>query len=199
MAKQSNSVERSEDGKLRCWWCAGNTLYEKYHDKEWGVPLHDDRALFELLILEGFQAGLSWLTVLKKRENFRKAFKNFDPKRVSRITPQGIERLLQNEGIIRNRLKVEGTIKNAKGFLKVQKEFGTFHNFIWQFTNHKPLRSKRPLTRNKIPTTTKESDAMSKALKSHGFTFVGSTICYAFMQASGMVNDHVDGCSRTKS
>lgn len=169
----------------------------RYHDEEWGRPEHDDTKLFEMLNLEGAQAGLSWYTVLVKRENYRKAFDNWDAKKIARYTPAKVEKLLQNEGIIRNRLKVEGTIKNAKAFLAVQKEFGSFDNYIWQFVNHKPRENKRKVL-TEVPAKTAESDAMSKDLLKRGFKFVGSTICYAYMQAVGMVNDHVADCWRRK-
>jgi DNA-3-methyladenine glycosylase I len=184
--------------KTRCAWCLKDDLYKKYHDEEWGVPVHDDTKLFEMLNLEGAQAGLSWYTVLVKRENYRKAFDNWDVKKIAKYTPGKVEKLLQNEGIIRNRLKVEGTIKNAIAFLAVQKEFGSFDNYIWQFVNHKPQNNKRKAL-NEIPAKTAESDAMSKDLLKRGFKFVGSTICYAYMQAVGMVNDHVEECWRRKA
>ncbi|NMC62448.1 MAG: DNA-3-methyladenine glycosylase I [SAR324 cluster bacterium] len=186
------------DKVTRCWWCGDNPLYIAYHDKEWGVPLHDDQKLFEMLILEGFQDGLSWLTILKKRENFRKAFRNFDPKKVARFNSNDITRLMKDEGIIRNRLKIESAISNAKAFLAVQKEFGSFDKFIWQFSNFKTIRVSKGPTRMTLRSTSPESDAMSKALKKRGFRFVGSTICYAHMQATGMVDDHVVGCFRYK-
>jgi DNA-3-methyladenine glycosylase I len=182
----------------RCWWCGDDPLYIRYHDREWGVPLHDDRALFEMLILEGFQAGLSWLTILRKRENFRKAFKNFVPEDIARFNKRDIAKLMNNEGIVRNRLKIESAITNAKCLLKIQSEWDSFDSYIWQFTNYKTLRSKSPRTKHTIPTKTSESDAMSKDLKKRGFRFVGSTICYAYMQATGMVDDHVRECFRYK-
>lgn len=180
--------------KPRCWWCGEDPLYCHYHDTEWGVPLHDDQALFEMLILEGFQAGLSWITILKKRENFKKAFKNFDAKKISQFTAADVNRLMQDSGIIRNKLKIKAAIINAKAFLAVQQEFGSFDKYIWQFTNYKTLRNPNGLKQGQIPATSKESDAMSKDLKKRGFKFVGSTICYAHMQATGMVDDHVEGC-----
>lgn len=179
---------------VRCAW-AKNDLSIPYHDQEWGVPLHDDRALFEFLILEGAQAGLSWDTILKKRENYRRAFDNFDPKKVARYDQRKIQALLRDEGIVRNRLKVAGSVKNARAFLAVQKEFGSFDRYIWQFVGGKPRVNARS-SMNQIPARTAESDAMSKDLKKRGFTFVGSTICYAFMQATGMVNDHHVECFR---
>jgi DNA-3-methyladenine glycosylase I len=179
--------------KKRCGWCLKDELYMKYHDEEWGVPVHDDTKLFEMLNLEGAQAGLSWYTVLVKRENYRKAFDNWDAKKIARYTPVKVEKLLQNEGIIRNRLKVEGTVKNAKAFLAIQKEFGSFDKYIWQFVNHKiKINNWRIL--GECPAKTTESDAMSKNLLKRGFKFAGSTICYAYMQATGMVNDHLTDC-----
>lgn len=169
----------------------------KYHDEEWGVPVHDDRTLFEFLILEGAQAGLSWQTILNKRENYQKAFNAFDANKIARYDEKDIERLLTDPGIIRNRLKITATIKNAKAFLAIQKEFGSFDKYIWQFVNKKPLNHK-VRTMKDIPSTTKESDAMSRDLLKYGFKFVGSTICYAFMQAVGMVNDHEIKCFRYK-
>lgn len=179
--------------KTRCAWCLKEDIYIDYHDKEWGKPSHDDQHLFEMLILEGAQAGLSWITVLKKRENYRKAFDNFNAKKIATYDDKKIAALLQNEGIIRNKLKVNAAVQNAKAFLAVQKEFGSFDNYIWQFTNHKTLNN-HPKTLRDIPAKTAESDAMSKDLLKRGFKFVGSTICYAFMQATGMVNDHVADC-----
>lgn len=166
-----------------------------YHDEEWGVPLHDDRRHFEFLVLDGAQAGLSWETILNKRENYRKAFHNFDVKKVSRYGDKDITRLLQDPGIVRNRLKVGGAVKNARSFLAVQKEFGSFDRYIWQFTDGRTIQNRR-LSLKDIPPRTPQSDAMSKDLKQRGFTFVGSTICYAYMQAAGMVNDHVVDCFR---
>ncbi|MDE2232167.1 MAG: DNA-3-methyladenine glycosylase I [Candidatus Omnitrophica bacterium] len=179
--------------KKRCGWCAGDPLYIDYHDKEWGRPVHDDRLLFEFLVLEGAQAGLSWLTVLKKRENYRKAFDRFDPAEVARYDDKKVRQLLDNEGIIRNRLKIASAIANARAFLAVQKEFGSFDKYVWRFVSGRP-RKNRITDIKKLPATSPESDAMSKDLKKRGFNFVGSTICYAFMQAVGMVNDHVTGC-----
>ena len=183
--------------KRRCEWGTVSQLYIDYHDNEWGVPIHDDRTLFEFLILEGAQAGLSWETVLKKRENYRKAFSNFDPVKVSRYSDKKVEALMGNKGIIRNSLKITSAINNAKRFLEVQKEFESFETYIWQFVNGKPITN-RFKSIQEIPATTKESDAMSKDLKKRGFTFVGPTICYANMQATGMVNDHIVGCFRYK-
>lgn len=179
--------------KTRCWWCGSDPLYIDYHDKEWGVPLHDDKKLFEMLLLEGFQAGLSWITILRKRENFRKAFRNFDPEVIAKFGKRDMERLMNDEGIVRNRLKVEGSVLNAKAYLNMQEEGQTFDNFLWQFTGGKTLRAPS-LTREQIQPKTTESDRMSKELLRRGFKFVGSTICYAFMQATGMVDDHIEGC-----
>ena len=183
--------------KRRCEWGTVSQLYIDYHDNEWGVPIHDDRTLFEFLILECAQAGLSWETVLKKRENYRKAFSNFDPVKVSRYSDKKVEALMGNKGIIRNRLKITSAINNANRFIEIQKEFGSFDTYIWQFVNGKPITN-RFKSIQEIPATTKESDAMSKDLKKRGFTFVGPTICYAHMQATGMVNDHIVGCFRYK-
>ncbi len=179
---------------IRCTW-ASNDLSIQYHDREWGVPQHDDRVLFEFLILEGAQAGLSWDTILRKRENYRAAFDGFDPKIIARYDRRKTQRLLRDEGIVRNRLKVASAIQNAKAFLAVQKEFGSFDRYIWQFVGGKPRVNAWRLGK-KIPARTPESDAMSKDLKKLGFNFVGSTICYAFMQATGMVNDHAVECFR---
>ena len=179
---------------IRCAW-ASNELSIVYHDREWGVPQHDDRVLFEFLILEGAQAGLSWDTILKKRENYRAAFDGFDAKRVATYDRRKSEKLLRDEGIVRNRLKIASAIRNAQAFLAVQNEFGSFDPYIWQFVGGKPLVNARRLGR-KIPARTSQSDAMSKDLKKRGFNFVGSTICYAFMQATGMVNDHAVECFR---
>jgi DNA-3-methyladenine glycosylase I len=169
----------------------------EYHDKEWGVPLHDDRKLFEFLVLDAFQAGLSWNTIINKRKNFEKAFDNFDYKKIARYTEKKLEKLMNDAGIIRNRLKVYGTVKNAKAFMEVQKEFGSFDKYIWQFTGGKTIHNNFKSTKE-IPAKTKEAEAMSKDLVKRGFTFVGPTICYAFMQAAGMVNDHITGCFRYK-
>lgn len=179
--------------KIRCAWCEKDDLYRDYHDNEWGKPVYDDPSLFEFLILETFQAGLSWYTVLAKRENFRKAFDNFDLKKVSEYNESKIEELLQNEGIIRNKLKVRATVTNAQAFIKIQEEFGSFSKYIWNFVNGKPIDNK-PKTLKDVPATTSISDAISKDLKKRGFKFVGSTVMYAHMQATGMVNDHVEDC-----
>ena len=183
--------------KTRCPWCLGFEQYMEYHDKEWGLPVHDDRIHFEFLILEGAQAGLSWSTILKKREGYRKAFADFDPVKVSRFTEAKINKLLQDPGIVRNKLKVNAAVNNAKRFLEVQKEFGSFDKYIWQFVNHKPIINKWK-TIGEIRPTTKESDALSKDLIKRGFKFVGSTVIYAHMQACGLVNDHLVDCWRYK-
>lgn len=182
--------------KNRCGW-ARNELSIPYHDEEWGVPVHDDRTWFEFLILEGAQAGLSWDTILKKRERYREVFDNFDPAKVARYNERKVAQLLADPGIIRNRLKVSATIQNAKAFLAVQKEFGSFDAYIWQFTGGKPIVNRRGSLKE-VPARTPESDAMSKDLLGRGFKFVGSTICYALMQATGMVNDHCVDCFRYK-
>lgn len=182
---------------MRCSWPGEDPLMIQYHDDEWGKPLHDDQKLFEFLILESFQAGLSWRTVLHKRENFRKAFANFDAQKVSKFDKRKVEILLKNAGIIRNRLKIEAAINNAKCFLKIQKEFGSFDMYVWGFVKHVPIINK-PKTLKNIPPKTNLSDALSKDMGKRGFKFRGSTICYAFMQAVGMVNDHMIGCSYKK-
>ena len=184
-------------GIKRCEWAASNKLMEEYHDKEWGVPVHDDRKLFEFLILEGAQAGLMWLTVLQKRESYRTAFDNFNAAKIAKYDSKKARELLANGGIIRNKLKIAAAIQNAKSFLEVQKEFGTFDKYIWQFVNNKTIKGKFMSLKN-VPPRTKESDAMSKDLKKRGFKFAGSTICYAFMQATGMADDHIMGCFRNK-
>ena len=183
--------------RKRCTWPGADELMIAYHDEEWGVPLHDDDKLFEFLVLDAFQAGLSWSTILKKRENFRRAFDNFDAALIARYQKRKIARLLADAGIIRNRLKVHSTVSNAKAFLEVQDEFGSFDSYIWQFVDGEPKQNAwRSLKR--LPASTADSDNMSKALKQRGFRFVGTTICYAFMQAAGMVNDHVVTCFRHK-
>jgi len=179
----------------RCAWATDDPLYAAYHDHEWGVPVHDERVLFEFLILEGMQAGLSWITVLRKRENFRAAFDNFEPRKITRYDETRITSLLNNPGIIRNRLKIESAIGNARAFLAVQDEFGSFDSYIWQFVGGKPIQN-RWRGGAEIPSSTIHSDAMSHELKKRGFKFVGSTICYAYMQAVGMVNDHTLDCFR---
>jgi len=184
--------------KKRCEWClSGNELYVQYHDEEWGVPVHDDRRQFEFLTLESAQAGLSWATVLNKREGYRKAFADFDPVKVARFTENRILKLLENPGIIRNKLKVRSAVTNAQLFLAVQEEFDSFDSYIWQFADGETIQNKWR-TMKQVPVTTAESDALSKDLKRRGFKFVGSTIMYAHMQAVGMVNDHVVGCFRYK-
>jgi DNA-3-methyladenine glycosylase I len=181
----------------RCPWVGSDPLMVAYHDQEWGVPCHDDRELFERLLLEGFQAGLSWSTILRKREAFRRAFDGFDPLRVAAYGQADIDRLLADPGIVRNRLKVAAAVRNARSFLAVQAELGSFDRYVWSFVGGSPLRRlARPTTLAEIPATTPESDALSKDLKRRGFTFVGSTICYAFMQSAGLVDDHVQGCFR---
>ncbi len=181
--------------KKRCRWCQGSELEIDYHDNEWGKPLHDDQQLFEFLILEGAQAGLSWVTILKKRDNYREAFDHFEIERVAKYTKRKIESLMHNPGIVRNRLKIESTVSNAKIALEVQSEFGSLDKYLWQFVDGKP-RINRWKNHSQVPATSEQSDAMSKALKKRGFRFVGSTICYAFMQATGMVNDHTVDCFR---
>jgi len=183
--------------KKRCGWVTDDPVYLEYHDTEWGVPVHDDRLLFEFLILEGAQAGLSWITVLKKRENYRKAFDNFDPAKIAKYNKNKTNALLLNPGIIRNRLKIESAIKNAGAILEIKKSFKSFETFIWQFVNHKPILNKWKNDTD-VPTTSPEAEEMSRTLKKMGFSFVGPTICYSFMQAVGMVNDHVTSCFRHK-
>lgn len=190
MKKEKNEIPR-------CVWCLKDPLYIKYHDEEWGVAVHDDQKLFEFLVLEGAQAGLSWFTILKRRYGYKKAFCNFDVKKVAGLTKKDVLRLMKNTGIIRNKLKIESTISNAKAFLKIQEEFGSFDKYSWSFVGGKPLINKRKTLKD-IPATSKESDAFSKDLKQRGFKFVGSTIMYAHMQAVGMVNDHVKDCFRYK-
>jgi len=181
----------------RCPWCLGSEAYIAYHDREWGRPVHDDRVLFEFLILEGAQAGLSWSTILAKRENYRRLFAGFDPAKVARFTPARVEKLLLDPGIVRNRLKVAGAVRNAKAFLDVQKQFGTFDAYAWGFVGGRP-KVNRPQKPAEVPATSPESDAFSKGLKKRGFTFVGSTILYAYMQAVGMVDDHLVTCPAKK-
>jgi len=179
----------------RCEWCLNHDIYVAYHDEEWGVPVHDDRTLFEMVVLDGAQAGLSWLTILKKRDNYRAAFDNFDPGKVAKYSPRKIEQLLQNPGIVRNRLKVESAVRNARAFLEIQAEFGSFDTYLWRFVEGAPIQNAWT-SMAQIPARTKESDTVSEDLKKRGFNFVGSTICYAFMQAAGLVNDHVVDCFR---
>ena len=181
----------------RCPWCLGSPEYMAYHDREWGKPVHDDRVFFEFLTLEGAQAGLSWSTILAKRENYRRAFAGFDPRKVAKFTRARVAKLMKDAGIVRNRLKIEGTVRNAKAFLEVQDEFGSFDAYVWRFVDGKPKVS-RPRTLAAVPATTPQSDALSKDLKRRGFTFVGSTIMYAFMQATGLVDDHIAGCPAAK-
>ncbi len=183
--------------KQRCWWCGEDPLYMEYHDNEWGTPVYDDASLFEFLILETFQAGLSWITILRKRENFRKAFDNFDYKKIALYDETKVQLLLQDAGIIRNKLKVRATISNAIAFMEVQKEFGSFSKYIWGFVDGKPIQNSLK-SKKEVPANTALSDAISKDLKKRGFKFVGSTVIYAQMQATGMVNDHLTDCFRYK-
>ncbi len=183
------------DAIVRCSWCGDDPLYVSYHDEEWGVPVYDDRLLFAKLILDGAQAGLSWITILRKRENYWQAFDQFDPEKIARYDEAKIVSLLQNPGIVRNRLKVEAAVKNARGYLTIQEKFGSFSDFLWQFVGGEPIQNAWA-SLAQLPTETAESRAMSKALKKEGFNFVGPTICYAFMQAVGMVNDHLTACFR---
>lgn len=183
--------------KIRCEWVSSDPLYIKYHDNEWGVPVHEDRKMFEFLLLEGMQAGLSWITILRKRENFRKAFDNFDVRKIAKYDEQKLAKLMGDAGIIRNRLKIQAAVANAKAFLEVKKEFGSFSKYMWQFVGGKP-KMNRWKSIKEIPATSKESDAMTKDLKKRGFKFVGSTVCYAHMQATGMVDDHIVTCFRKK-
>jgi DNA-3-methyladenine glycosylase I len=185
----------AEDGRVRCPWCEGDDLYRRYHDEEWGVPVHDDRKHFEFLVLESAQAGLSWSTILKKRENYRKAYRGFDPEVVAGFGPRDVQRLLNDAGIVRNRLKIESSINNARRFLEVQREFGSFDAYLWGFVGGAAVAN-RWKTLAEIPATTKLSDTVSKDLKRRGFRFVGSTIIYAHLQAVGLVNDHLVGCFR---
>ena len=181
--------------KNRCGWCVGDALYEKYHDTEWGVPVYDDEKLFEFLVLETFQAGLSWITILRKRENFRRAFDNFDYRVIAEYSEEKLETLLQDPGIIRNKLKVKATVSNAQAFMQIQEEFGSFRNYIWGFVSHSPVQNKVE-NYKKALATTPVSDKLSKDMKKRGFKFVGSTVMYAHMQATGMVNDHEVSCFR---
>jgi DNA-3-methyladenine glycosylase I len=196
MDKDPETARNSAD-RPRCAWANTHPLYVDYHDEEWGVPVHDDRLLFEFLVLEGFQAGLSWLTILKKRDAFRKAFRNFEPAKVARFGQRDVERLMADTGIVRNRAKIEAAIGNAKAFLAVQKEFGSFDAYLWSFTGGKTLRSRKRATDFRdLPCESPESRAMSKDLKKRGFRFCGPVICYAHMQACGMVDDHLKRCFR---
>lgn len=183
--------------KTRCNWTKDDELMIAYHDEEWGVPIHDDKKLFEFMLLDAFQAGLSWKTILHRRENFSNAFDNFDYKKIAKYSEEKYNKLLLDESIIRNRLKIKATIENAKAFIEIQKEFGSFDKYIWQFVNNKPIVNKWK-TISEIPAFSKESDNMSKDLKKRGFKFVGTTICYSFMQAAGLVNDHIVSCFRFK-
>jgi DNA-3-methyladenine glycosylase I len=185
----------AEPERTRCWWCGDDELYQDYHDFEWGVPVHDDRLLFEFLCLEGAQAGLSWITILRKRENYRRAFDNFDAGKIVLYKDKKIAALLQDPGIVRNRLKVNGFVKNARALLELQEQGMTLDEYLWDFVDGEPLQTNRK-TINQVPSNTAISDAMSKDLKKRGFTFVGGTICYAFMQAAGLVNDHTVDCFR---
>lgn len=194
LATKSRSVLRHDDDRWRCAWCGFDSLYVHYHDEEWGVPVHDDRHLFEMLCLEGAQAGLSWITILRKRDDYRRAFDHFDALKMVRFTPRRIERLLLDPGIVRNRLKVEGFVRNARAYLETSAATGSFDRYIWQFAPPGQRRRRWP---NERPVATPESDAMSKDLKRRGFKFVGTTICYAFMQAVGLVNDHQPRCWRS--
>ena len=179
--------------KIRCAWCGNDELYQKYHDEEWGKPVYDDETIFEFLVLESFQAGLSWITILRKRENFRKAFDNFNYQKIANYPDEKVEELMQDAGIIRNRLKILATISNAQKFMEIQKEFGSFSNYIWAFVDGKPIVN-QPKTLKEVPATTEISDKLAKDLKKRGFKFMGSTVVYAHMQATGMVNDHVNDC-----
>ena len=181
--------------KQRCWWCGDDELYQNYHDQEWGVPLHDNQQLFEFLCLEGAQAGLSWITILRKRENYKKAFDNFDVDKIARYSDKKIAKLLLNPGIVRNKLKVNGFVKNARACLNMRDQGLTLDQYFWDFVDGEPIQSNRKSNKD-VPGNTELSDAMCKDLKKRGFTFVGSTICYAFMQATGMVNDHITSCYR---
>ena len=191
----NSAQKKSAAEPVRCRWASGSELMLRYHDEEWGVPAHDDRKLFEFLILEGAQAGLSWDTILNKRENYRTVFDEFDPQRVAAYDRREKQQLLKDAGIVRNRLKIDSAVANAKAFLRLQEEFGSFDRYIWRFVGGEPRVNSRKSPRQ-VPARTAESDAMSQDLKGHGFNFVGSTICYAFMQAVGMVNDHLVGCFR---
>jgi DNA-3-methyladenine glycosylase I len=194
-ARAASAAGHEQNMKKRCGWCGSDPLYIAYHDDEWGVPVHEDRRLFEFLILEGAQAGLSWLTILKKRENYRKAFHDFNIERIARYSQRDVDRLLTNTGIVRNRLKIESAIRNARGVLNIREEYGSLGAFLWRYVDGVPVRNAWKNLAD-LPAYTKASDQMGKDLKKHAFSFVGSTICYAFMQAVGMVNDHVTDCFR---
>lgn len=185
-----------EDGRARCWWCGTDTRYVAYHDEEWGAPVHDDRALFERLMLEGFQAGLSWLTILRKRDNFTRAFDGWDPAVIAAYDEDDIARLLADPGIVRNRLKVAGAVANARAYLRLVDDAGSFDAYLWGFVGGEPIVRPRATSRAEVRSTSPESDALSKDLRRRGFTFVGSTICYAFLQSAGLVDDHAAGCWR---
>ena len=186
-------MTQTEDN--RCWWCGEDELYQQYHDLEWGVPVHDDRLLFEFICLEGAQAGLSWITILRKREHYRRVFDNFEADKIARYDDGKIAELLQDAGIVRNRLKVNGFVKNARAFLEIREQGGSFDDYLWSFVDGETIQTNRK-SAEQVPANTEVSDAMSKDLKKRGFTFVGSTICYAFMQAAGLVNDHTVNCYR---
>ena len=192
----TDAVVVGEDGRGRCWWCGVDPLYVAYHDEEWGVPVHDDRELFERLMLEGFQAGLSWLTILRKRQHFARAFDGWDPEAVAAYGEADVARLLADPGIVRNRLKVAGAVTNARAFLRLADEVGSFDAYVWGFVGGSPIVRPRATSRGEIPATSPESDALSTDLRRRGFTFVGSTICYAFLQSAGLVDDHAAGCWR---
>jgi DNA-3-methyladenine glycosylase I len=191
-----DAVVVGADGVARCWWCAGDPLYEAYHDEEWGVPLRDDRQLFARLMLEGFQAGLSWRTILHKRTAFARAFDNWDPEAIAAYGPEDIARLLADPGIVRNRLKIAGAVRNAQAYLRLWEELGSFADYLWAFVGGAPIVRPRIRIRAEARPTSPESDALSRDLKRRGFTFVGSTICYAFLQSAGLVDDHAAGCWR---
>jgi DNA-3-methyladenine glycosylase I len=195
----STDVRIGDDGRSRCAWGAGDALYMAYHDDEWGVPVYDERALFERLLLEGFQAGLSWRTILGKRDNFSRAFDGWDPERIAAYGPDDLARLLADPGIVRNRLKIEGAVKNARGYLAIREECGSFADYLWSFVGGAPLAKPTYASLAEVPASTPESDAMSKDLRLRGFTFVGTTICYAFMQSAGLTDDHIAGCFRAHS
>ena len=190
----SDAIGIGPDGQPRCWWCLGDDLYTRYHDEEWGRPIRDDAELFGLLMLEGFQAGLSWRTILHRRHHFDRAFEGWDAEKIAAYTEADHARLMADPGIIRNRLKVEGATKNARAYLAIRDELGSFSDYVWGFVGGETIERPRVRSMGEIPATTPESDAMSKALKKRGFTFVGSTICYAFMQSAGLVDDHAEGC-----
>jgi DNA-3-methyladenine glycosylase I len=190
----SDAIGIGPDGKPRCWWCLGDDIYIRYHDEEWARPIRDDAQLFGLLMLEGFQAGLSWRTILHRRHHFERAFEGWDAEKIAAYTEDDHARLMNDPGIIRNRLKVEGATKNARAYLAIRDELGSFSDYVWGFVGNETIERPRVRSMGEIPGTTPESDAMSKALKKRGFTFVGSTICYAFMQSAGLVDDHAEGC-----